>query len=170
MKIKIDRLKEGDNTVSFEPDEITSLDIADYSIISGTSLKLYVVKNHSYVHITGSNEIKVEETCDRCGEKYSPLIKVDIDYVFHLGDMKKENSEGVDIIRPEENDGYIIFDHYYTESFYLTLPLKKLCDEDCKGLCSECGVNLNSETCSCGKEEKIDPRWEKLAELAKKSK
>jgi uncharacterized protein len=45
----------------------------------------------------------------------------------------------------------------------LELPLAPLCREDCQGLCPECGVNRNSETCSC--EPPLDPRWSALAVL-----
>jgi uncharacterized protein len=45
----------------------------------------------------------------------------------------------------------------------LELPLAPLCEPDCLGLCPECGVNRNHETCTCT--EKTDPRWAALAEL-----
>ena len=35
------------------------------------------------------------------------------------------------------------------EQFYLALPMKPLCRDDCKGLCPECGTNLNRGTCDC---------------------
>lgn len=170
MKIKIDRLKEGDNSITFEQDNVTSLEIEDYEILSGTELTLSVIKNDGYLHITGSNDIKVKEYCDRCSNEYESTLKIEIDYVFHLGNEKRGNSDNLEVIKPEENDGYLIFDQYYIETFYLSLPFKKLCSYNCKGLCSECGINLNLDSCKCKKEESIDPRWEKLAELAKKQK
>ncbi|MCK4979647.1 MAG: DUF177 domain-containing protein [Candidatus Delongbacteria bacterium] len=170
MKIKIDRLKEGDNVITFEQDEVISLEIKDYEIISCSELTLTVIKNDGYLHITGSNNITVKEYCDRCGNEYTPSIDIEIDYVFHLGDEKRGKSDNLEIIRPKENDGYLIFDQYFIEVFYLSLPFKKLCSENCKGLCSQCGKNLNVDSCTCSKEETIDPRWAKLAELAKKNK
>ena len=50
------------------------------------------------------------------------------------------------------------------EEFSLALPVKPLCDARCKGLCPVCGVNKNSETCSCVTEEG-DPRLAKLRNL-----
>ncbi|MCF6461041.1 YceD family protein [Clostridium sp. Cult3] len=46
----------------------------------------------------------------------------------------------------------------------LSLPMKPLCNEDCKGLCPKCGINLNKEECDCVLEE-IDPRLEKLKDF-----
>lgn len=46
----------------------------------------------------------------------------------------------------------------------LALPLNPICSEDCAGLCSGCGRNLNDSTCVCSQEE-TDPRWAELAVL-----
>jgi uncharacterized protein len=46
--------------------------------------------------------------------------------------------------------------------------MKKLCSEDCKGLCPSCGKNLNDGPCNCA-EEIIDPRWELLQKLKTKN-
>ena len=45
------------------------------------------------------------------------------------------------------------------EQFYLALPMKPLCREDCQGLCPVCGINRNRETCTC-QAEWVDPRLE----------
>ena len=49
------------------------------------------------------------------------------------------------------------------EDIYFALPSKVLCDDDCKGLCSKCGANLNEGPCECKKD--IDPRFEALLSL-----
>jgi uncharacterized protein len=46
----------------------------------------------------------------------------------------------------------------------LAIPMKPLCKEDCAGLCSQCGKDLNTKQCKCIKQE-IDPRWAKLVNL-----
>ena len=43
-------------------------------------------------------------------------------------------------------------------------PLRALCRQDCRGLCQECGADLNDEECRCG-EQTMDPRWGALANL-----
>ena len=54
------------------------------------------------------------------------------------------------------------------EQFYLALPMKPLCREDCQGLCVVCGANLNRATCDC-KLEWDDPRLAALKELKTKN-
>ena len=76
------------------------------------------------------------------------------------------------LVNEEDFDGseYIItpsmtldVDSIVREDVLLSLPTKHLCDEDCKGICAGCGVNLNEQECKCEKE--IDPRLAKLRGL-----
>ena len=53
-------------------------------------------------------------------------------------------------------------------NFLMNVSGKYLCKEDCKGLCSKCGQDLNVGECNCSDEE-IDPRWAALAEIMKNS-
>jgi uncharacterized protein len=49
----------------------------------------------------------------------------------------------------------------------LAVPMKKLCKNDCKGLCYHCGKNLNVDNCDC-QDDSIDIRWQPLADLKDK--
>lgn len=49
------------------------------------------------------------------------------------------------------------------ENVVVSIPIRILCREDCRGLCSRCGSNLNIDPCSCPRE--ADPRWEALRRL-----
>jgi uncharacterized protein len=53
------------------------------------------------------------------------------------------------------------------EQVLLALPLKVICRENCKGLCPQCGKNLNTEQCSCA-ETMEDPRWSALKDIRSK--
>lgn len=50
------------------------------------------------------------------------------------------------------------------EELILSVTPWAVCDEACRGLCPQCGVNLNEETCDCTREER-DPRWDALRAL-----
>ena len=50
------------------------------------------------------------------------------------------------------------------ERVQMALPMKPLCRPDCKGLCAECGKDLNQGPCGCA-HESADPRWEALKAL-----
>jgi uncharacterized protein len=52
------------------------------------------------------------------------------------------------------------------EQFYLALPMKPLCRDECRGLCAVCGTNLNRSMCDC-KRDWEDPRLAVLRTLKK---
>ncbi len=52
------------------------------------------------------------------------------------------------------------------QELLLALPLHPLCRPDCRGICPNCGADLNTEPCRC-EEKPVDPRWEALAKLKK---
>jgi uncharacterized protein len=66
-----------------------------------------------------------------------------------------------------ENDE-IDLGHLMREQFTLSLPMKPLCRDDCRGLCPVCGVNWNKGSCDC-KRDWEDPRLEALRNLKAKS-
>ena len=49
------------------------------------------------------------------------------------------------------------------ENFVVSIPMIVRCADECRGMCPKCGINLNSETCSC--EAPTDARWEALRDL-----
>jgi uncharacterized protein len=54
-----------------------------------------------------------------------------------------------------------------SEQVVIDVPMKPVCSEECKGLCPNCGADLNEGECNC-KEDKTDPRLAPLAEIKKK--
>jgi uncharacterized protein len=62
-----------------------------------------------------------------------------------------------------ENDE-IDLEQLIRERVHLSLPMKPLCDQDCRGLCPQCGTNLNRGTCDCRRDWE-DPRLEALKAL-----
>ena len=53
------------------------------------------------------------------------------------------------------------------EQVLLALPMKALCQVDCKGLCPTCGTNLNLNNCNCP-DERFSPHMDKLLEIKRK--
>jgi uncharacterized protein len=66
-------------------------------------------------------------------------------------------------------NGGLALEDVLREQVLLSLPVRTLCREDCKGLCPRCGQNLNSETCTCDTIP-VDPRWAVLSDLASRMK
>lgn len=112
------------------------------------------------LEFSGSAKAKLRLMCDRCGEwfdfelefEFSELLKKELD-------KQSDGDENPDIIFYEGSSVDIAPIIY--NNLYMNLPTKKLCNPDCKGLCSVCGGNLNEEECDCTKET-IDPRFDIL--------
>jgi uncharacterized protein len=91
--------------------------------------------------------------CDRCLEPLHRDLKSEFRVFLTLPPPAQDPGEVelaeedlmVDFITGEEID----VDDIVREEIYLSLPLKSVCDEACRGLCPECGTNLNVETCRC---------------------
>lgn len=97
--------------------------------------------------------------CDRCAQPFEKEKTVEYETLLAL---ELENGESDDIVLLDK-DGVLELDELMQEVFLLEMDMKNLCSEDCKGLCSGCGADLNREPCRCKKE--IDPRLAKLAQL-----
>jgi len=102
-------------------------------------------------------------TCDRCLEEYKRDIVVSTAVLFTFGHGNDNfESESVHILNSSSTEIDISRD--VIDVLLIEVPAKKLCKEDCKGLCPHCGANLNKEKCSCPTEV-IDPRWEGLKNI-----
>jgi uncharacterized protein len=102
-------------------------------------------------------------TCDRCLSDFDTKINEKIELLFYLG-IKDLETDEEDIIHLSPEIKEIDIDPYIREILILVLPMKQLCNEDCRGICAGCGVDLNSEKCQC-KEKPVDTRWDKLIQL-----
>jgi len=98
--------------------------------------------------VKGTLEANIEVNCARCLKKLG--LKIINDNFSFDKDVKGEKV--VDII-DEIREGII-----------LLLPVKILCNSNCKGLCPSCGEDLNQKECSCDKKNK-DIRWSDLNKL-----
>lgn len=111
-------------------------------------------------------------TCDRCLADIPLELQIPFDLIYVPEDFGTSQSNETELHNRDldlavyEND-QINLDDLVLEQLELSLPSRILCREDCRGLCSQCGADLNLEQCRC--EKPIDPRWQALAYLKNKS-
>ena len=115
-------------------------------------------------HITFKAQLECSFTavCARCCKEFSGTLAHGFEYPV----AEKLESEEDDRFLLLE-DGCLDAEAVCAEELILNLPSRFLCREDCKGLCPECGADLNAGACSCGG-RRTDPRLEKLKEYFKK--
>ena len=111
----------------------------------------------------GSIATTIHGICDRCASEFHRKVEFPIDVVLVTELASEENED--EWVFPLEGDSADLDDIVRTV-FVLNLDSKLLCKEDCKGLCPQCGKNLNDGPCNCRKE--LDPRFAALKQLLEK--
>ena len=138
--------------------------------VSPVSLAFEVRKDGEKVRVAGRLQTVLELDCSRCVEAFP----VPVDAVFDLlyvpasanTGAEEQEIEDDDLDTAYYRDGVIDLAELVREQLYLALPMKPLCQEACRGLCSECGTNLNSGACACTHDWE-DPRLAPLKALAR---
>jgi uncharacterized protein len=163
MKITIKDLHEGINEFEQEiPSE--KYKMPELGVFSGPiHLKIFVDKLESLFRFKLSLRTFLEYTCDRCLEQFPAAFNTSIEQIYQLGVDELESDE-IEVL--PANTKEIDLSPVIHDAFVLNRPMKQLCRDDCKGLCPNCGINLNQKSCDCDKEN-VDPRFEKLKSLLK---
>ena len=146
-----------------------SFQMGDYPILEKTPVELEIANTGNKVlELKGIGSVTVGIPCDRCLEQVAVKIPYEIEQKL---DMKKSDTERVQDL--DENDYLTGMDLDVDRLVYLEVlmswPLKVLCREDCKGICSRCGKNLNKGSCGCAEEPK-DPRMAAISDIFSKFK
>ena len=105
----------------------------------------------------------LDAVCDRCGKEFRQDKTVFYSCVLAEEVQNEDNDEIVVL-----ENGMVDAEDLARTAFILDMDTKTLCSEDCKGLCSRCGADLNLGPCSCKKE--VDPRLAALAKLLENNK
>ena len=122
-----------------------------YPVSYKEDFPLLVAKSEDgFLTVAGETSIRILMPCDRCLDEVEMTFPVCIDRKVPLGDLK-DTDEAPDKDELSFLDGCMLdVDKLVCDEVVVALPSKVLCRDDCKGLCSSCGANLNHETCSCG--------------------
>ncbi|MFO7951875.1 MAG: DUF177 domain-containing protein [Bacillota bacterium] len=136
--------------------------------------KVKINLNASYsegeVLINGSFEASITAYCSRCLEPFVQVHKANFNELFTV--VQGEFNEEASATLAEEAANRLIVsgDNLYLEEYIrqliiVTQEYRPLCKPDCKGICDQCGTDLNQSSCQCNKDEDlIDVRLLKLKE------
>jgi uncharacterized protein len=158
------------------PDEGLDLDFEEklveegFSLVSPVKAHLELVKAFSEIVVTGTVGAELELECSRCLKKYKRIMREPVNVVYHpLKELSPDRHELTDdemdmgFYQGEELD----LQELVREQILLNIQMKPLCDESCRGICPQCGTDLNTDTCSC-ETKKVDSRLEVLKKLLEK--
>ncbi|HHU84888.1 MAG TPA: DUF177 domain-containing protein [Clostridiales bacterium] len=137
---------------------IKAEDVDEYPRVSDVKVFGSVQNKTDIVTLTITCSYELTCLCDRCAEEITRHIDQKIEH-----ELIKNLEDEQDISYIEVPDGNLDLDELIREDIILNLPYLFLCKEDCKGLCVQCGANLNDGECKC--KSPTDPRLSALLDL-----
>jgi uncharacterized protein len=123
------------------------------------------------IRLVGKWSTRVEVYCARCLDPVEQDVGESFDLLYRPQGVDAAGDEAA-ISRAQTEIGYyqgegIALEDVLKEQILLALPVKQICSAECKGLCPQCGSNLNLESCYCSSTVR-DPRWAALEDIRKK--
>ncbi|MCH5191408.1 MAG: DUF177 domain-containing protein [Oscillospiraceae bacterium] len=161
MQIRLEQIFNNDGAskdidFSFEPDYSLA---DDFRLTTPVSFKGIIKNSAGVVSLSGKAQFTASFICGRCAEDFKRNFSVTVSHLL------------TDRLNNEDNGDYIVVENseldlsaLICEDIIFSLPTRLLCREDCKGLCPQCGKNLNEGACDCTKP--VDPRWAALSGLS----
>ena len=138
-----------------EPAAILELDQeTNFQVIGDVRYALSAQRFDADLLVRGVLEVDVRGRCARCGDEITRTIR---EGAFACSYPLSAANELIDLTAD------------IREAILLALPMKFVCSEACRGLCVQCGANLNKAPCACGKPRQTIP-WGMLDQLKLKRK
>jgi len=139
-----------------------ALRIAEDLIVNDLHCRLNLTRTSQGVWVQGEADCGLTQACTRCLTQLEPRYHLTLEELFSL------------IPRPDiqfsvGEDDAIDLAPLIREEVLVSLPTQLLCQAECRGLCMECGHNLNEGPCTC-QTQPVDPRWQALIDLQDKFK
>lgn len=149
MKVNVKRIpSDGEQLQGSEPPSILELDNEDIHFKKDIEYDFHVQIQNNALLVVGKLRTPVTLRCGRCLKHFEWPLRIG-QFVFH------EELTGADFVDLTAN---------IREDIILELPQRALCRPDCRGLCPECGQDLNEKKCRC-KPSHGDMRWHALDQI-----
>jgi len=108
------------------------------------------------IHVRGRLSARLELQCGRCLEAFPFAVDQELD-LFYLPHRAEEDDEEEDEVELADRDMVVAYyrgerldlGEMIREQFFLAIPMKRLCREECAGICPTCGANRNARPCPC---------------------
>jgi len=148
MKILVARIpEEGSNYEGDEPGEILHAEEEQFlKNPEDVHYKLYAQRVSDELVVRGELDVHVDLQCARCSEFFSTTVSV---FDFLRAYPAPEGTDTVDVTED------------FREEILLHVPAFPVCAAACKGVCPQCGADLNKGSCTCKTEDGPGP-WSAL--------
>jgi len=117
------------------------------------------------LRVCGQYSVEMAAQCDRCLGRANFPLSVSFDLTYQpVSAIAREEEVAIEAEETEVGffeGGGISLEEILREQVLLALPMQRVCDEACKGICPECGKNRNEGDCGCSPVA-VDDRWSAL--------
>jgi uncharacterized protein len=162
-------LRPGRFDVQLAPGEMEFLDpkLRQAGPLKAAGTVELVIGSLGEIRVKGHLSVSMEADCDRCLEP-APY-PVDGDFELYYRPVAEGYGEEVALDASEAEMGFydgdgIELNDALREYILLALPMRRVCSDQCKGICPVCGQNRNQSECDC-RTEAVDDRWAALKKL-----
>lgn len=166
MRIRVDEIPDSGRFLHFHWNEdrlnefLVPDDPVQMELARPINVRLEIQKRPDHIHIQGTIEGALRLSCHRCLTDFVWPLNEEVDTLLlteQTGEEEEVELEAEDL-EYDFFDGEVIeIDQLVAEQIFLALPYKVLCSEMCRGLCPQCGTNLNEASCNCANETKNSP-------------
>ncbi len=139
----------------------------DFKVVGPLKGHVRMRRTNQGLLVDGWVELTLELSCDRCLKEFEQPMHVNFEEQFY---PTVDVVSGLPLPPFDEDEIFPIDAHHQVDlteairqNVLLALPMVTICQEDCKGLCSQCGHDLNLGPCKC--EPEVDTRLNVLKTL-----
>jgi uncharacterized protein len=157
VKLNVHEIEEAAKTLAYdEPtvalNKVLALgEVGDYTFDAPTTVRVEYYRAGQELFFNGSIAGTVAGRCARCVETYTFALQKEFSLVLvPRSDLPSDvelNEEDLDLSFYQGDS--VDLTPLIQEELMLALPTRPLCRETCKGLCPQCGANLNQQVCGC---------------------
>lgn len=156
--ISISSLKEGQNRIETElASEALNIEPAtpcDITLVRPVLCRFDLFRQADRLYLSGTVSFHGRLTCAVCAEDFEQDREEEIYVEFEQRSNRQEppgvhELDGDELVRVAYEGGEIDLIPVVRDTILLSIPIAPTCRSDCKGICPECGANLNTGECSC---------------------
>jgi len=126
-------------------------ELSDLGLAKDIDFDLTVTRIIREVSVNGLINFGIRARCARCLSEVEIDLKSDVSLILTPRDESFAESGEGDLDHDFYEGNTVDISGYLRELIAITIPINVICGKECKGLCSNCGINLNNASCNCEK-------------------
>ncbi len=166
MKILLNELQSGNGPLHLE-ETLSNLGLGEFGKSGTVNIELQPQFHGDDLFLSGTIKAKLTVPCDRCLTPTEQMVDAALS-LWLLAEERPDldpDEQEVVLLQPDQRE--VDLSGLVAESIMVEKPSKVLCQADCRGLCPQCGADLNPGQCDCP-QDAVDDRWSDLIEIKKK--